>query len=182
MAVQKKIYNTEAFEQFIDLPENADRLFEFIGGDVVEVPSNPYSSSIGGWFLTFINLFLLKNPIGHTTGEAGLYSVFGERYAPDVGYISKAHQPELARRGPNPNPPDLAIEVISPTDNTRDVSIKLSNYLAAGTVVWVVYPDEQQVVVHSPGQPAQIVNIDGVLHGGDVLPGFTLPLRDVFAR
>jgi Uma2 family endonuclease len=48
--------------------------------------------------------------------------------------------------------------------------------------VWVVYPDEQQVVVHSPGQPAQIVNIDGVLDGGDVLPGFTLPLRDIFAR
>ena len=182
MAVQKKIYSAEAFEQFIELPENANRLFEFIGGEIVEVPSNPYSSSIGGWFLTFINLFLLKNPIGHTTGEAGLYQVFGERYAPDVGYISKTRQPELARRGPNPNPPDLAIEVISPTDNMREFAIKLSNYLAAGTVVWVVYPDEQQVVIHAPGKPAQIIHSDGMLDGGDILPGFTLSLREIFAR
>jgi len=59
-------------------------------------------------------------------------------------------------------------------------STKVVNYLAAGTVVWLVLPETREVEVYIPNKPKQTVGIDGVLDGGDVLPGFTLPVKDIF--
>lgn len=57
---------------------------------------------------------------------------------------------------------------------------KNSNDLAVGTVVWVVYPDVREIVVYRPSQMAKVVGIDGILDGGDVLPGFELAVKDIF--
>lgn len=180
MAVQIQRHTLEDFDAFIHLPENADRLFEFIAGEIVEVPSNPFSSEIAILIAAALLSFVRANKLGHVTGEAGGYMVGGERYAPDVAYISSAKQPELAREGYNPNPPDLAVEVISPTDDERPLRIKVANYLAVGVLVWVVYPITQEVEVFAPGQSVKIVTRDGTLDGGDVLPGFTLPVHTIF--
>ncbi len=179
--VQVKRYTVEEFDQFVNLPENADKLFEFIGGESVEVPSNPYVSEIAALIIFFIQLHLREQGIkGHVTGEAGGYMVSGERYAPDVAFISRAKQPELARQGYNPNPPDLAVEVLSPTDTDRHLRIKITNYLLAGTVVWVVHPDNREVEVYVPGQPVKIVDVNGTLDGGEVLPDFSLMVKEIF--
>lgn len=174
----------EAFDAFAELPENADKILEFIGGEVVEVPSNPYSSMISVKFTLRIGMFVETHDLGHVTGEAGGYLVFGERYAPDVAFVSKAKQPELAQRGYNPVPPDLAVEVDFPStyESQRSLRIKTANYLAAGTVVWIVYPETKMVEVYAPGQKVQIVGSDGTLDGGEVLPGFTLALKDIFGE
>jgi Uma2 family endonuclease len=181
MADGTKQYTVEEFDRFVDLPENADKLFELIGGEIVEVPSNPYVSEIASNISFFLKLYLRERGIeGHVTGEAGGYRVFGERYAPDVAFIAKARQPELARQGYNPNPPDLAVEVLSPSYDPERMRIKLVNYLRAGATVWIVNPDKQQVEVYTPGETPVIVNRDGALDGGAVLPGFTLAAKDVF--
>ena len=180
MFIQIKRHTIEEFEEFIDLPENADKLFEFIGGEIVEVPSNPYSSFIGSIILTAVMTFVMQHKLGYVTGEAGGYMVSGERYAPDVAFISKEHQPKLAQEGYNPNPPDLAVEVVSPTDSPRELQIKISNYVAAGTTVWIARSKEREMEVHAPGQPVKILGIDDILDGGDVLPGFKLAVKDVF--
>lgn len=99
------------FDVIADLPENQDKLLEYIGGEIVEVPSNPQASKYSGLFITEFNLYVRKNDIGHVTGEAGGYIVSGERYAPDAAFISYARQPQLAESGYNPNPPDLAVEI-----------------------------------------------------------------------
>ncbi len=122
----------------------------------------------------------MQNDIGHITGEAGGYMVAGERYAPDVAYISKARQPELPQRGYNPIPPDLAVEVLSPSNEPDDMQIKINNYLLAGAVVWLVNPAKKHVTVFSAGRPAQRVSTQGTLDGGDILPGFTLAVKDIF--
>lgn len=171
------------FDTFIALPENAERRFELIMGEIVEVPSNPLSSYIGGRFLTALNNFVLPRELGFVTGEAGGYMVMGERYAPDVAFISAEKQAELPYDDQyNPIPPDLVVEVISPSDNLHKLRIKISNYLAAGVTVWLCDPVEPQVEVHHPSKPVQIVGIDGELDGGDVLPGFKLALRDIFPK
>jgi Uma2 family endonuclease len=180
MVVHKKVDTAEEFDEWASLPDNADRRLEFIGGEIVEVPSNPYSSSIASRINMFIGMYLLQNDIGHLTGEGGGYMVSGERYAPDVAFISRQRQPELVREGYNPNPPELVVEVISPTDSQKNLRIKVANYLAAGTQVWVVYPDDQEVEVYRPGQPVLILDHTGTLEGAPTLPGFRLPVRDVF--
>lgn len=71
------------------------------------MPSNPYSSEIAIQIAFFLKLYLREQGRrGHVTGEAGGYQVMGERYAPDVAFISYERQPELVPTGYNPNPPD----------------------------------------------------------------------------
>jgi Uma2 family endonuclease len=183
MVLERKRITAEEFDRFVNLPENADRLFELIGGEIVEVPSNPYASEVGYNIGFQIKLFLRDKGIeGHVTGEAGGYIVSGEKYAPDVAYISKARQAELVRQGYNPNPPELAVEVDLPStyESARRLQTKIANYLAAGTLLWVVYPESKEVEVYSPGQPVKVLGIDGTLDGGGALAGFTLPVKDIF--
>jgi Uma2 family endonuclease len=185
MAVQRPITTAEEFDTFIQRADLGDRIYEYIAGEIVEVPSNPFASKIAATILIALGIFLKGKNWGHLTGEAGLYMVAGERYAPDVAYISRARQPELAREGANPNPPELAVEVISDESNAqeqRELRLKLSNYLAAGTMVWVVYPVSQLVEVHRPGKPVQLIGMEGTLDGGDALPGFTLAVREIFGE
>ncbi|MEO8612265.1 MAG: Uma2 family endonuclease [Chloroflexota bacterium] len=180
MALQIEHLPVEEFDKFALLPENADKLYEYIGGEIVEVVSNNLSSEIAGLILMFVGLFVRQHDLGRVTGADGGYRVSGERYIPDVGFISKIKQPEPSREAYNPNPPDLAVEVLSPGNDERDMRIKIVNYLRAGTTVWLVDPDNQAVEVYSPKAPPKTLGIDHMLEGGDVLPGFTLAVKDIF--
>lgn len=181
----RKIVTAAEFDAFVSLPENADRLFELIAGEIVEVPSNPYASKIAMIISGYLFMYLMNNDIGHVTGEAGGYMILGGRYAPDVAFISYAKQPELATKGCNPNPPDLAVEVVSTESGAENqrLTIKLGNYLAAGVAVWIVRLYVREIEVYVPGEQVLVVRRDDenpVIDGGDVLPGFTLNLTDVF--
>jgi len=174
------INTLEDFETLINLPGNEDLRFEFIDGEIIEVPSNMYSSMIAATIIFLLKLFNRENNLGYITGEQAGYIVAGTRLSPDVAYLSKAKQPEPTYTGYNPNPPDLAVEVISPTDKERDVQKKLAKYMEAGVVVWVFRPKTQTAEVHVPGKPTVTYGINDTLDGGDVLPGFQLSVREVF--
>lgn len=173
------------FEAFIALAENHDKTFEFIGGEIAEVPSNPFVSMIAAKLITFFGIYLLQHDIGHVTEEAGGYMVNGERYTPDVAFISYARQQELAHKGYNLNPPELAVEVISDPDSRDEqanLRRKLANYLAVGVLVWVVNPYDRFVEVYQPGSSVKVVDETGILDGGDILPGFTLAVKDILPK
>jgi len=183
MALQIQHMTVEEFDEFAELPENRDKILEYIGGEVVEVPSNAYASHYSQIVSGELYIFLKGKDLGYLTGEAGGYMVSGERYAPDVAYISKAKQPELAQQGYNPNPPDLAVEVDFPStyQSQRELRTKVVNYLAAGTVVWVLLPEVKEIEVYIPHQPVKRLTIDQTLDGGDVLPGFKLAVKAIFS-
>ncbi len=180
MVIQTRLTVAE-FDLLAALPENADRRLEFIGGEVIEVVSNNYASLIAARILAEIVTYNKQKRLGYITGADGGYMVSGERYIPDVAFISKVKQPEPSHETHNPQAPELAVEVVSPTDVTRAVVDKIANYLAAGTVVWVVYPDQQEAKIYEPGQPVRTIAKDGVLDASRVLPGFALTLKDIFA-
>jgi Uma2 family endonuclease len=126
----------------------------------------------------------LTNPIGYVTGADGSYILSAtNRPIPDVGYISKGRLPELPLRE-DPIPPDLAVEVVSPTDDLREVQKKALRYLHYGVqLVWLVYPEDQTVDVYQPSDPSvevQTYRMGEALCGAGVLPGFSLPLADIF--
>jgi Uma2 family endonuclease len=184
MALQIQHMTVEEFDVFAELPENRDKILEYIGGEVIEVPSNAFASETGSTILGELYVFLRGKDLGHLTGEAGGYMVSGERYAPDVAFVSKAKQPQLAKKGYNPIPPDLAVEVDFPStyESQRDLRTKVVNYLAAGTQVWLVLPERKEVEVYVPGQPRKLLTLNDSLDGGDLLPGFTLALKTIFAE
>jgi Uma2 family endonuclease len=179
MAIQARV-SVEEFEKMAALPENKDRRLEYIGGEIVEVVSNSDSSEIALNIGAEIKLYLKTNDLGRATGSDGGYRVSGEDYMPDVGFISKARQPKRPHTAWNPLAPDLAVEVVSPTDRDPEIAVKVANYLAAGTLLWYFYPEAQKVYVYEPGQPARILTINDTLDGGKVLPGFKVALKDIF--
>ena len=181
MVVQTRL-TVEEFDKLAELPENAHKRLEFIGGEVVEVVSNSDSSEIAAMVLAEIITYVKSKKLGRVTGADGGYMVVGERYMPDVAFISNVKQPERPHVSWNPIAPDLAVEVVSPSDLPKEITDKVANYLAAGTVVWVIYPNDQQVKLYEPGQPVKTVTADEILEGGNVLPGFSVPLKDIFTE
>lgn len=180
MVIQIQHLSVEEFDDWVLLPENAGQMFEYIGGEIVEVVSNNYSSMIGMFIGAMLTIFVRTHALGYVTGADGGYRVSGERYIPDAAFISKARQPQPFREAYNPNPPDLAVEVLSPTNDPGDMRVKIANYLLAGAVLWVVDPEAKRVEVYVSGQAAKTLTINDVLDGGSVLPGFSLPGRDIF--
>jgi len=103
--------------------------------------------------------------------------------APDLSFV---RADRLSADGPAPGffrgAPDLAIEVVSPHDRYSEVRAKVREYLAAGTaMVVVVDPEDRTVAVYRPGRdPLDLTEVD-VIDGDDVVPGWKLPVRDIFA-
>ena len=183
VAAPSRTITAREFEAVAESPENADKILELIAGEVCEVPSNAYASMISARIAGYIFIYLLAHNIAYLTTEAGGYEIFGERYAPDVAVVRKEKQLEPVKTGYNPVPPDLAVEVDFPStrESRHTLNMKLGSYLAAGTIVWIVNIDAQQIEVYAPGQSTRVLTINDTLDGDDVLPGFTLPVKDVFA-
>lgn len=77
--------------------------------------------------------------------------------------------------------PDLAIEVISPSETVDDVESKVIDFLEAGTqLVWLIYPRTQTVTVYRSLTDIEILTIEDKLDGGVLLPGFSVPLKEIF--
>jgi len=184
MAIQQKITAAD-FWEISQWAENQDKDIELINGEIEEMASNPRTSkqamNLGRHILNYLD----TNDIGHLTGEAGGYTMDdGNTFAPDVAFIFYERQRELPETGFNPVPPDLAAEFISPSDikdPKRRIFKKLETYQALRVpLVWYFYPERQEVEIYRPDQPTQTLGIDDVLDGGDVLPGFSLPIKQIF--
>ena len=102
---------------------------------------------------------------------------------PDVAFVRADRLPPDEMRSKfYEGPPDVAIEVISPSERTTQTQQKVLEYLQAGTqLVWVVDPPRRTVTVYHPDHSARILRIDDELDGGDVLPGLRISVAEIFA-
>lgn len=171
----------EEFDEFMLLPENTDRRLEYIGGRIVEVVSNMYCSIVAAMIIRWLGIYLIENgDFGWLSAPDGGFKVLGDRYMPDVGFILKSKYPKAPHETWISLPLDLAVEVISPSDDEHDVRAKAFNYLRAGAVVWIVDPDKKVVQVLTPEAAPRLLTLNDTLDGGTLLPGFTLPVKDIF--
>ncbi|MBL8131886.1 MAG: Uma2 family endonuclease [Anaerolineae bacterium] len=180
MVIREQRYTLEAFHAFSQRPENRDRLFELIDGEVVEKVASFIPSRIAMRVGRFIGNW--ADPYGYVTGADGSYILSPDHeFMPDVGYISKerlAEPPMREVRGA----PDLAVEVLSPTDSKRELRRKAEDYLRFGArMVWLIFPEARRVEIYTPDDDVVELDLNSVLDGGEILPGFTLPVRDIFA-
>jgi Uma2 family endonuclease len=186
MLIANRLYTKAEFYEFINQPENADKHFELIDAEILEtMPSFPIPSNIATWFVIYIGIYLMSNDIAYITDAQGGYDIDDENlFVPDVAVTLKSRLPTLPLSTFVPIPPDIAIEVVSKSDlkdPKNRIERKLKKYLEAGVpLTWYVYYERKVVEVHQPGQPVQIIDIDGVLDGGGVLPGFQLAVKDIF--
>ena len=120
--------------------------------------------------------------VGGTDGGVLLQNDPDTVREPDVFYVSAERLPlDVRVQGYLNVVPELVVEIVSPSDRQEAVNDKTTMWLAHGVLMVVeVYPAERAVMVHRPGAPAITLTGDDVLDGGDVLPGFSLPLSEIF--
>ena len=174
---------TLTLDEFLQLPD-AKPALEYACGEVIPKPMPTWShATIQSFFLVALHQFLARVGLGRALPE--LRCIFGppgrERaFVPDVSYVAKERYPD----GPYlRSAPDLAIEVLSPGQNVAWMLDKVHFYLLCGTrLVWVIDPESRAVVVLTPGEEARLLSAGDTLDGGDVLPGFSVPVDEIFEQ
>jgi Uma2 family endonuclease len=135
------------------------------------------------------NLFLVlathvrHNALGQVVSEVGftLHRDPDSVLAPDLAFVPAYRYPEMTS-GFAELAPDLVVEVISPGNSPGDIERKVAIYLGAGVkAIWIVYPRQRQVVVHTPDNPPAVFIVSEQIDGGDVLPGLTVPVVEIFS-
>ncbi len=183
MTLREKLLTADEFFELARLPENEDKRLELDDGVIIDLGSSSRINTITAMRIVhFLNAFVIPNQLGYVTGPDGGFKLAAGRVRrPDAGFIGRQHKITLA--GVEFDlAPDLAVEVVSPDE---DVFKKANEYLRSGSkIVWAVYTDEQIVYVMRLNPDGSLFSVphglDDTLDGGDVLPGFTLPVRDVF--
>ena len=161
--------------------EHREGRWELIDGEPVEMtPSSDESSWIAGeMFWSPVEPTWQSHPIGRAFPADAGFVIFADRdtvRAPDVAFVRMERLPALSRTFVSV-PPDLAVEVLSPSDRLADALSKVSMYLQAGVpLVWLIDPIRRTAIVFQPDKLPVIIDEHGVLDGAEILPGFTLPL------
>jgi Uma2 family endonuclease len=180
MTFESRHMTVDEFKRFVLLPENDDHLYEYIAGEVIEKQAAFYSALITTEITAPIVGFVHDRDLGFVTGAACYCAVLDDWYLPAAAFMSRERMAKPSQEYFVSIPPNLVVEVVSPLNHPSVLRIKLWNYQAAGIVVWVVDPDRKHVEVGVPGQPINAIGVDGTLDGGTLLPGFTLPVKDIF--
>jgi Uma2 family endonuclease len=161
---------------------------EFVCGEVLQKPMpNLPHFLLAGLLVRVLGIYVSRLKLGLVGPE--LRCIFGpvgtHGYVPDVAFVSRSRLTGRDARDMIPflGAPDLAIEVLSPGQHMGRFTEKIQYYLRHGVrLVWVVDPMAETVTVHQPDADSFTLSVGDTLDGGAVLPGFTLPIADIFAE
>jgi Uma2 family endonuclease len=165
-----------------------DELYEIIDGRRVGLPPMGIRAAwIATLLVEHLSHFGRAQNLGRTVGE-GLFRLtlpIDRNRRPDVAFVA---YDRWAKSRPLPESdnawdvlPNLVVEVISPTDLAEDVQVKVVEYFQAGvSLLWVIYPRTRQVHVYESLSSIRGLSRADELDGGKVLPGFRLPLTELF--
>jgi Uma2 family endonuclease len=172
-------------EDLVRLAESKEALCELVDGILVEKPVGMYESAVAASIIFFLKEHVRKTNSGVVSGESGgVRTVVPQVRMPDACYISRDQFSDgrVPRSKVLPVAPDLAIEVLSESNTRKEMARKLKEYFRGGTrLVWYIDPAKRTAQVFtSESEVTTIRETDGVLDGGDVLPGFRVSLKDVF--
>jgi Uma2 family endonuclease len=160
-------------------------LHEVVAGALVMSPKNNFEhGDVCARLLTALNNFVRARKLGVVLDSStGFWMHNRNCRAPDVSFIAKARLRGL-KRPPVAffeGAPDLAIEVLAPSNTPAEIAERLADFFFSGTqLAWIIHPEEQFVeICHSPVQ-RKILGSGAVLDGEQLLPGFQYPIADLF--
>lgn len=162
-------------------------VYELVGGQLVERPVSALSSSVATILIGMLSEFVRRNRLGIVFAPDRGYQCFPADPAmvrkPDLSFVRRGRFAGELPEGHIRFAPDLAVEILSPNELAYDVDEKAEQYLAAGVrLVWVMNPVVRTVRVQQPGAPGVLLREQDALDGGEALPGFSCPIRKIFAR
>jgi Uma2 family endonuclease len=187
MVMERQYISAEGFLEIVGSPEYADRIVELVEGEIVEMSK---TSGLHGQITMLLGArifnYVAEKGLGIVTAAATGFIL--ERNADgrdtvralDIAFLSSGSVPAVLPDQLLDVAPDLAVEVISPSNKVADMQRKIRQLLAAGTtLVWIVRPETRTVEVHTR-TGAITLEDDDTLSGGDIMPGFEVPVREIF--
>ena len=169
-----------------EIEARENRLCELVDGVLVEKAMGYRESVLAVVLSGYLWRFVEPRHLGLVSGEAGMVELFpGLVRIPDVAFVSWARIPG-GRVPVEPVPgvvPDLAVEVLSPGNTAKEMARKRREYFRAGVrAVWLVDPVARTVTVYTAPDQYSVLSESETLKGEPALPGFELPLRELFAK
>jgi Uma2 family endonuclease len=170
----------------LTLPVPNDTLYEVVDGKIVEKNVGATEVVIANILNDHVRMFARTHRLGRGLMEM-IFRIDVPKdlqRRPDVAFISNARWP-YNRRVPNvavwDMVPDLAVEVVSPSNTAFEIQRKIHEYFDAGVSrVWIIYPPQQEVYVFGSTTRIEVLQLGQDLDGGELLPGFRLPLATLF--
>lgn len=183
----KTLYTIADFDEIRAMPDNENRLLELIHGEITEkMPSELHgviALLIGAKLLSFVEAHKLGY-VGVEVSHRPIIGQYNDRM-PDVSF--RATGQPLVTHGSVPGMPDLAVEIKSPRNSFESLREKAQFYLQNGSrMVWLVHPMQRQIELCVPSKEARatmivrLLNVEDTLDGGDVLPGFSVKVSELF--
>jgi Uma2 family endonuclease len=181
---------TATVQDLLDGSLTGDRLYELVDGILVEKGMGFREGSLATWLSHLLCAYLESNNVGHVAGSDGMIRFKLDLVRmPDVSFIrwDSVDDPVVIE---NPAgaflevPPDLAVEVLSPSNTRREMEIKLGEYAKAGVkLVWYIDPERKEVDVYPKCNPKhkRTLGVADTLDGGELLPGFAVQVERLFA-
>jgi Uma2 family endonuclease len=173
-------------QDVIEIHDRESRLCELLDGTLMEKTVGNYESYLAGVLVRLLGDFVAEKNLGIILPPDGMMRLApGLVRLPDVSFVSWKRLP--AGRVPHDAiwnlAPDLAVEIISAGNTREEMDRKLLDYFSAGVrLVWYIYPTVFEARVYLAPDKYVTVGAEGVLDGGDVLPGFRLSLQTLFAQ
>lgn len=168
-------------------PNSDAPLYEIIDGEIKELePVGVYMTLLAFELAARLREHVTKHQLGVVVTEMLFRFEHNPNRSrrPDAAFVSR----ERCRQSPVPKTgdwdvvPDLAVEVISPHDDASELEEKLVEYFHFGVrQVWVLHPEQRRLYVHESLRQVSVLNEDDSISGGDLFPGLSLPLADLFA-
>jgi Uma2 family endonuclease len=179
-------FGTATEKDVIEVERQTGCACELIDGTLVEKTMGYFESFLAMKIGYLIQSFLATHDLGIVLGEAGTLKVLPHQVrVPDICFISWDHFPnrQLPAEPIPSSAPDLAIEVLSAGNTEAEMQRKLHDYFTAGVrLAWYIDPQTRSAKSYTAANQFVAVDESGSLSGGDVLPSFELPLKDLFAK
>lgn len=183
VATLPQSWTEEALEQ---LASETDKQYELVDGEPKEKESESMEHSyIAATLNRRLGNLVEEKKLGVVLESSGSFRMLaGNIRKPDVSFVIKER---ITEKRPSftafEGAPDLAVEVISPTDIWWEIMQKLDEYFSSGCrLVWLISPLDQRVLVYRHDQRSQILELGDLLDGEEVVPGFSMPVADLFAE
>src|SRR4051812_29859225 len=157
--------------------------WEVIDGEIVRMsPSGAEHGNVAGNVFALIREFVKQRGLGRVfAAETGFKLAPRRVRAPDVAFVRAERLAGGIPRKFFEGPPDLAVEVVSPSDTWPEVEAKVEDWLARGArSCWVVDPKTRLVMIHHPGGPVTRLDSKASIKDDELLPGFSIQVAEVF--
>lgn len=181
VATEYKIWTDAAFMM---LPSDGHR-YELVDGEVVDLGNSGMEHGyIACILVSLLTGFVRQHKLGAVCDSSTAFTLKnGNKQSPDVSFVYRERLKGLSRppRGFFQGSPDLAIEILSPGNTVAEMHDKIVEYFDNDTrLVWMIHPDERYVLVYHSPEPDRFLRVGDSLEGEDVVPGFSLPVVELF--